>query len=281
MVSCGRGLCVRTVPFCSGGVALSCTPGPSAVELCDGEDNDCDGVVDNGVMRPCYSGPTATNGVGVCHSGAERCSDGHWNGVCSGQIVPTPEVCDGRDEDCNGSVDNGVSCDDGNPCTSDVCAGASGCQRTNLSGSSCGTSRWCYRGICTGRFVDTGGGTVIDLNSSLEWQQVGWGANFGASGNRPQYFCAGCTDHQGTSILPGMGWRAPTGAQLGSLREGVPCTVPSLFSLTDNSVPNTYWTSDWSGCSSPQVRYWNVCGSYCDVAASNAANCRCVRPWSP
>ncbi len=40
------------------------------------------------------------------------------------------ETCNGLDDDCDGVVDNGASCDDGNPCTADVCAGV--CQNTPI-----------------------------------------------------------------------------------------------------------------------------------------------------
>jgi hypothetical protein len=55
----------------------------------------------------CYDGPDGTAGVGECRPGLRACEDGEWSG-CSGEVVPAEEICDGRDEDCDGTVDDGA-----------------------------------------------------------------------------------------------------------------------------------------------------------------------------
>jgi hypothetical protein len=70
----------------------------------------------------CLQGETMTCGkhTGMCHIGFKVCSGGKaksiigkWNNeVCKGEIQPKKEVCDGRDNDCDGVLDNGLQdCD--------------------------------------------------------------------------------------------------------------------------------------------------------------------------
>lgn len=57
--------------------------------------------------QPCYSGPAGTAAVGACTRGVTVCeADG--GRTCSGEVLPSPEVCDGVDNDCNGSVDDNI-----------------------------------------------------------------------------------------------------------------------------------------------------------------------------
>jgi hypothetical protein len=62
---------------------------------------------------PCYTGPVDAIGNGDCRPGLRNCVGGVFQ-ECEGQIVPTDEVCDGADEDCDGIADDGVLSECGN-----------------------------------------------------------------------------------------------------------------------------------------------------------------------
>jgi hypothetical protein len=69
--------------------------------VCDGLDNDCDDVVDNG--NPGGGATCGATDVGECSFGTTACQDGGI--VCVGDVGPAAEVCDGLDNNCDGAVD--------------------------------------------------------------------------------------------------------------------------------------------------------------------------------
>lgn len=79
---------------------LFCAKGICVTEACQQE----------GEARGCFSGGDGcardgTNCEGLCKGGTQKCQSGMW-GACVGQIIAKEEVCDGKDNDCNGKVDD-------------------------------------------------------------------------------------------------------------------------------------------------------------------------------
>jgi hypothetical protein len=133
----GKGVCTGGTQTCANGIWGACagevTP---TAEICDNEDNDCDGSTDESLSQPCYSGPSGTVGVGLCQEGTQTCSAGLW-GACTGEVLPDVEACDGADNNCDGQTDEGCSCAPGTTqaCGTDVGECQKGTQTCNSGGS--------------------------------------------------------------------------------------------------------------------------------------------------
>jgi len=83
------------------------TVNPEALEVCNGVDDNCDRETDSGCE--CTNGERQSCGIdlGICSSGEQTCVQGKW-GVCGGEVGPLQETCNGKDDDCNGAVDEGL-----------------------------------------------------------------------------------------------------------------------------------------------------------------------------
>ena len=94
-VTCGVGDCEHTIDACQDGAMVFCDPWEGqGLEVCDGNDNDCDGMVDEELG-------STTCGLGICEHTVDNCKDG------------ADQVCDplegAQDEDCADVLDN--NCD--------------------------------------------------------------------------------------------------------------------------------------------------------------------------
>ncbi len=106
MTECGfDAACRRVMGTCRAG-AFDCPPGlrtGGEPEICDGVDNQCNGVVDEGC--PCSpvgsSRPCSTTRVGACGVGSESCTATGYAGC----PMPGVEMCSPVDEDCDGMND--------------------------------------------------------------------------------------------------------------------------------------------------------------------------------
>ena len=109
----GKGVCPEVgLTVCdgeTGEIVCGATPGEAAdFELCNDEDDDCDGRIDEG--NPDGGMDCQTGLFGICSVGSFTCQT---SGPNRGQLVCIPsavkdqfeETCNGRDDDCDGEED--------------------------------------------------------------------------------------------------------------------------------------------------------------------------------
>jgi hypothetical protein len=154
------GACAPGTQQCVQGV-LTCVANVMPLpETCNDVDDDCNGQVDDNV--PGTGGMCNTGFPGPCASGTIACQGGVTD--CFPDVAPTPEVCDGIDNDCEGTVDNQAPCPSPLSCSMGVCdlvcmngtiECGNGCvdpltdeQNCGMCNNVCGGNFVCYNGTC-------------------------------------------------------------------------------------------------------------------------------------
>jgi hypothetical protein len=173
----------------------------SSTEVCDGRDNDCNGLADDGLQ-----GSLCPLQQGVCSGSRQKCGGAEgWLPCDYGTYAAyhplyetTEESCDGKDNDCDGQADNGLTAPacplQWGVCigSTKTCGGASGwlnCTASNYGpyygsdgpGSCDGFDNDCD-GIADDSFVYGGSVYYTDWNFSHRYKGDGCGTGWCSGG---------------------------------------------------------------------------------------------------
>ena len=186
--------------------------GPGGTELCDGVDNDCDGVIDDGASKSCGVGRSCVAGACACNAGLMQCG-GAGVGACY-DLKTDPNHC-GR---CNDS------CGSGGVCTNGACS----CPAA--TGTQCGMAQTCVDVKTSQTNCGMCGVDCPAMAGQGQYQACLQGACT-ACGAENQACCAGATVGFNQGCLQGLSCSATPGAAgakctcgAGSIKCGDTCT---------------------------------------------------------
>ncbi|MBI5499493.1 MAG: hypothetical protein HY907_04585 [Deltaproteobacteria bacterium] len=147
----GSGTCTAS---CAAPAAAACTP---PAEGCYRADDDCDGDTDE--TFPCVRGDARPCTTTCATTGTENC-----DATCAwGACAPPAEICNARDDDCDGATEHGFACIPG---AGRSCATTCGSTGTQSCSSSCAWSACAAPAeTCNGRDDDCDGSTDEGLAS--------------------------------------------------------------------------------------------------------------------
>ena len=248
-------------------------------EVCDAnnQDEDCDNSVNEGCACNANESRECGSDEGECRKGKQSCTDGAWPEECPGETGPAREICNNKDDDCDGQIDVNVSDCTGtrNKCltgrcvqcaqTSD-CSGGTECRPMNCTASGDCESTSAPRntkcnaglGVCDGSGRCVG---CLDDSNCLGGFMCG-----GSQTCVPKPTCPNGTIDLGETCDPDHpAWQqGPRGACSATCRIG-----DAVYQTCADTMK-----SCWSGAS------W-FCGPHAMCSTQCLSNSECVTPGHP
>jgi len=268
---CGTGLCTAGIPLrCDDGnpcTAGTCDPAQGCVQTLVADGTSCDdGDACNGLAQ-CSQGACTPRPSAACDDGnpctADTCDAiagcRHIN-LPPGTTCADADACNGAEQCADGTCQPAAAlqCDDGNPCTADLCEPLHGCTATGVAdgtscsdGIACNGEETCQVGSCRQGLPqaceEDGNPCTADICTAAGCEHPAWHDGYPCSDNRAcngQELCMGgacvpgttptCEDHNtctAESCSDGLNRCSYTSVADGTLcDDGDPATVEDVCS---------------------------------------------------
>ena len=236
--------------------------GQAPGELCDGLDNDCDGSTDEDF--PTLGTPCTPEGGGACVTGTTVCAADGVGTACQSQQGGGTEECNGKDDDCDGEIDEGFECKPGAQESDTQACGACGKQaRSRVCTAQCGWGSWSDFTACSAEGVCTPG------QPQTESKEVACGN----CGKKTQQRSRSCSDTCQWADWSGWADAGSCGGQgvcaPGASGSSQKCGTCGTGTQVQSCTSSCQWT--WGACNDPggcntcdwkSGTNWRCCGKH-------------------
>ncbi len=252
-VSGRQGPCAAGEWRCLAGTLTCVQTYQPRVEECNGIDDNCNGSVDE--QNPGGNQRCNTGLEGICAVGTTACETGAIQ--CHQNVQPATEVCNGLDDDCDGTPDNGFS-GAGDPCTVPNVQGPCAVGKRNCLTGQDGCTQTVFPASETCNGVDDNCDGVVDDPSAL----VGLPCDTGLQG-----VCAAGKTTCASGVAGCQAERQPSAETCNGLDDDCDGVVDNVANIGGECASKNP--------SASQVSAWACVTGFCAVTACNPNYSNC------